>query len=96
MSLSGAVVITRPQPGGLLFILNIIKVVASLSFETIFRCQTYEGGFGGCPGMEAHGGYSFCGVAALTLLNKTKLCDIDAVLVSSWKSLLFQSLEIVG
>ena len=71
------------------FILNIIKVVASLSFETIFRCQTYEGGFGGCPGMEAHGGYSFCGVAALTLLNKTKLCDIDAVLVSSWKSLLF-------
>ena len=32
--------------------------------------------------MEAHGGYSFCGVAALTLLNKTKLCDIDAVLVS--------------
>lgn len=48
--------------------------------EWIETCQTYEGGFGGCPGMEAHGGYSFCGVAALTLLNKTKLCDIDAVL----------------
>ena len=31
--------------------------------------------------MEAHGGYSFCGIAALTLLNKTKLCDLDALLV---------------
>lgn len=32
-------------------------------------CQTYEGGFGGVPGLEAHGGYSFCAVAALLLLN---------------------------
>jgi prenyltransferase beta subunit len=22
-------------------------------------CQTYEGGFGACPGAEAHGGYNF-------------------------------------
>ena len=53
---------------------------------TIFslpRCQTYEGGFSGCPGMEAHGGYSFCGVAALTLLNKTNHCDIKNLLVSA-------------
>jgi hypothetical protein len=35
--------------------------------EWIVSCQSYEGGFGGCPGMEAHGGYSFCGLAALTL-----------------------------
>lgn len=48
--------------------------------EWIVSCQTYEGGFGGCPGMEAHGGYSFCGLAALTLLGHTKLCDIDRVL----------------
>lgn len=48
--------------------------------EWIVSCQSYEGGFGGCPGMEAHGGYSFCGLAALTLLGHTKLCDIDRVL----------------
>ncbi|VVC91523.1 unnamed protein product [Leptidea sinapis] len=48
--------------------------------EWIVSCQTYEGGFSGCPGMEAHGGYAFCGISSLALLNKTKLCDIDALL----------------
>lgn len=48
--------------------------------EWIIGCQTYEGGFAGCPGMEAHGGYAFCAIAALALLNKTQLCDIDALL----------------
>lgn len=48
--------------------------------EWIVSCQTYEGGFAGCPGMEAHGGYAFCGIAALALLNRTQLCDIDALL----------------
>lgn len=48
--------------------------------EWIRRCQTYEGGFGGCPGMEAHGGYTFCAVAALILLNRIRLIDEDALL----------------
>lgn len=39
-------------------------------FEFIVRCQTYEGGFGGEPFNEAHGGYSFCALAALCLLRK--------------------------
>jgi len=43
-------------------------------------CQTYEGGFGACPGMEAHGGYSFCGLAGLMLMQKGKLCNIDNLL----------------
>lgn len=47
-----------------------------------FRCQTYEGGFSGTPGMEAHGGYTFCGLAALTLLHAHHLCDTPALLVS--------------
>lgn len=34
----------------------------------IFACQTYEGGFGAIPGAEAHGGYTFCGVASLYML----------------------------
>lgn len=48
--------------------------------EWIVACQTYEGGFAGCPGAEAHGGYSFCGLAALVLLGHERLCDIEAVL----------------
>ncbi|KAG7297921.1 hypothetical protein JYU34_018676 [Plutella xylostella] len=48
--------------------------------EWVVRCQTYEGGFAGSPGMEAHGGYAFCGIAALALMNKTQLCDTDSLL----------------
>ena len=46
-----------------------------------FSCQTYEGGFSGCPGMEAHGGYAFCGLSALIILGKGHLCDLQALLV---------------
>ncbi|VUZ51221.1 unnamed protein product [Hymenolepis diminuta] len=48
--------------------------------EWIARCQTYEGGFGGHPGLEAHGGYSFCGFAALNLLNAIHLVDVPRLL----------------
>ena len=44
-------------------------------------CQTYEGGFGACPGAEAHGGYSFCGYATLLLLDHESLCDRESLLV---------------
>ena len=30
--------------------------------------------------MEAHGGYSFCGLAALMFLRKGRLCNIDTLL----------------
>jgi len=48
--------------------------------EFITRCQTYEGGIAGYPGSEAHGGYTYCGLAALELLNKVELVDIDSLL----------------
>lgn len=48
--------------------------------EWIALCQTYEGGFGAVPECEAHGGYTFCGVAALKLLGKEKLMDVDRLL----------------
>lgn len=47
----------------------------------IKSCQTYEGGFGGAPGLEAHGGYSFCAVAALFLLNTTGGVNTKSLLV---------------
>lgn len=47
----------------------------------ISECQTYEGGFGGTPGLEAHGGYSFCGAAALALLGSVGKTNLDSLLV---------------
>ncbi|VDD82502.1 unnamed protein product [Mesocestoides corti] len=48
--------------------------------EWIASCQTYEGGFGGQPCVEAHGGYSFCAFAALRILQRTDLVDIPRLL----------------
>lgn len=50
------------------------------SEQYIVSCQTYEGGIGGCPGTEAHGGYTFCGYAALVILGHEKLIDTDRLL----------------
>ena len=36
--------------------------------EFITSCQTYEGGITCIPYGEAHGGYTFCGLAALLIL----------------------------
>lgn len=48
--------------------------------EWVIKCQTYEGGFGGVPGMEAHGGYTFCGFAALVFLERETLCNLRNLL----------------
>ncbi|NXI95768.1 FNTB farnesyltransferase, partial [Psophia crepitans] len=48
--------------------------------EWIVRCQNWEGGIGGVPGMEAHGGYTFCGVAALVILKKEHLLNLRSLL----------------
>ena len=49
-------------------------------FILFSRCQTYEGGFGATPGNEAHGGYTFCGLAALLFMGKERLCNEDRLL----------------
>ena len=46
--------------------------------EWIGRCQTYEGGIGGVPGNEAHGGYAFCAMATLSVLNRFDVIDMRA------------------
>jgi len=48
--------------------------------EYLARCQTYEGGLGGEPGNEAHGGYTYCGLAAMMMLQKEDLLDIPQLL----------------
>lgn len=50
--------------------------------DWIVLCQTYEGGMGGVPYQEAHGGYTFCGIAALALLGSTGKCNLNALMVS--------------
>ena len=42
--------------------------------EYVASCQTYEGGIAGEPGMEAHGGYSYCGLAAVAILGTASSC----------------------
>lgn len=38
--------------------------------EHILSCLAYSGGFGGRPHLEVHAGYTFCGLAALKLINR--------------------------
>ncbi|URD91766.1 protein farnesyltransferase subunit [Musa troglodytarum] len=42
-------------------------------------CQTYEGGIAGEPGSEAHGGYTFCGLAAMILINEADRLDLPSL-----------------
>jgi protein farnesyltransferase subunit beta len=53
----------------------------SISYH-IATCQTYEGGFGAEPHNEAHGGYTFCALAALRILNCIHIIDVEAL--HSW------------
>lgn len=51
--------------------------------EYIMRCQSWEGGFGACEGAEAHGGYTYCGLAALCILRDAGHLPTDNELVRS-------------
>ncbi|CCH59766.1 hypothetical protein TBLA_0B09490 [Henningerozyma blattae CBS 6284] len=47
----------------------------------IISCQSYEGGFGATPlTEESHGGYTFCGVASLAILNGLDKININKLL----------------
>merc|ERR1719229_2189463 len=48
--------------------------------EYVSRCQTFEGGIAGEEGLEAHGGYSYCGLAALCILGRAHSLDLHAFL----------------
>lgn len=59
---------TIPQPVGTAFVRpNLIT-------------QTYEGGLGGEPGNEAHGGYTYCGLAALMLADAAHVLHLPRLL----------------
>ncbi|KAH8310979.1 hypothetical protein KR044_003702 [Drosophila immigrans] len=59
---------------------RVLKELFAGTGDWIAGCQTYEGGFGGAPDLEAHGGYTFCGIASLALLNEADKCNKQALL----------------
>jgi len=64
-------------------VLNLLDDALAKDMDKyIASCQTYEGGMGGEPGNEAHGGYTFCGVAAAQLLGRMDAVNVDRLL--SW------------
>lgn len=59
-------------------VLNILDADLQIGVvENIRLCQTFEGGLGPEPLCEAHGGYSFCGIAILVMLNKLDSIDVQ-------------------
>jgi protein farnesyltransferase subunit beta len=64
-------------------ILNIMegnKVLTIGMGDFIASCQTYEGGITCVPFGEAHGGYTFCGLAAMCILNETHKINMDKLI----------------
>lgn len=62
-------------------ILNILdyELVENVG-NYILSCQTYEGGIAGEPGSEAHGGYTFCGLATMILINEAHRLGLPALI----------------
>ena len=58
----------------------------------IASCQTFEGGFGAEPFNEAHGGYTFCALAALRILGLVSIINVE--MLRSW--LVRRQLEFEG
>ncbi|KAI3409369.1 Protein farnesyltransferase subunit beta (FTase-beta) [Psidium guajava] len=62
-------------------ILNILDdELAGNVGDFILSCQTYEGGIAGEPGSEAHGGYTFCGLATMILINEADRLDLSRLI----------------
>ncbi|PIA40511.1 hypothetical protein AQUCO_02500312v1 [Aquilegia coerulea] len=61
-------------------VLNILdtELVKNVG-DYILSCQTYEGGIAGEPCSEAHGGYTFCGLATMILINEADRLDLPSL-----------------
>jgi protein farnesyltransferase subunit beta len=63
--------------------MDIQKVSEACSLASFVRkCQSHEGGIGGEPGNEAHGGYTFCAFGALVIAGEEDAVDVE--LLKSW------------
>ncbi|KAJ4973707.1 hypothetical protein NE237_006881 [Protea cynaroides] len=67
--------------------ISVASILKILDYELvqnvgdyILSCQTYEGGIAGEPGAEAHGGYTFCGMATMILMNEAGRLDLPSLI----------------
>ncbi|MBA0557438.1 hypothetical protein Golob_014507, partial [Gossypium lobatum] len=60
-------------------VLNCGKLECFSGLSDALCCQTYEGGISGEPGSEAHGGYTFCGLATMILINEVDRLDLSSL-----------------
>ncbi|KAA8894347.1 terpenoid cyclases/protein prenyltransferase alpha-alpha toroid [Sphaerosporella brunnea] len=70
--------------------LPVPKELIENTLEYLASCQTYEGGFAATPGgNEAHGGYTFCALAALCILLPPKKLNetVDMPALVRWLSM---------
>ena len=60
------------------YVLNLLddELIEGVA-EHIKLCQTFEGGLGPEPFVEAHGGYNFCGIATLIMLKRLDIINMD-------------------
>ncbi|ORZ32263.1 terpenoid cyclases/protein prenyltransferase alpha-alpha toroid [Catenaria anguillulae PL171] len=62
-------------------LLNIVTPeLTDKCIDFIARCQSHDGGLAAIPHSEAHGGYTFCGLAAALVLGQAHMLDLDALL----------------
>uniref|UniRef100_A0A8K9XMB3 Farnesyltransferase, CAAX box, subunit beta n=1 Tax=Oncorhynchus mykiss TaxID=8022 RepID=A0A8K9XMB3_ONCMY len=59
-----------------------VAPLTNIMTPTLFQDTptNWEGGLGGVPGLEAHGGYTFCGTAAVVILGKEHMLDLKTLL----------------
>uniref|UniRef100_A0A3B5AIF4 Protein farnesyltransferase subunit beta n=1 Tax=Stegastes partitus TaxID=144197 RepID=A0A3B5AIF4_9TELE len=69
-----------PQPSCFSVVQWVLALHVYVTASWVSRCQNWEGGLSGVPGLEAHGGYTFCGTAALVILGKEHMLDLKALL----------------
>ncbi|KAJ8423216.1 hypothetical protein Cgig2_006769 [Carnegiea gigantea] len=62
------------------FVGGILEKSIEAGEKKVFSCQTYEGGIAGEPGSEAHGGYTFCALATMILINEAHRLDLPALI----------------
>ncbi|XP_026191960.1 protein farnesyltransferase subunit beta [Cyclospora cayetanensis] len=48
--------------------------------EYVASCQGYDGGIAGERGLESHGGYTYCGLAALCITGQAGALDLESLL----------------
>ncbi|KAF8390402.1 hypothetical protein HHK36_024928 [Tetracentron sinense] len=84
---AAAAVPVRPLPALKDNVKKVASILKILDYELvrnvgnyILSCQTYEGGISGEPGSEAHGGYTFCGLATMILINETDRLDLTRLI----------------